>query len=139
MTTEASDIPAGFEPMPSAGGFEDMVGPIYMRRDENGAYRLAFRARADHANPRGVVHGGMLMTLSDTVLGMAVWRAVGNKPCATISFNCHFVAGARPGDWIEANAEIVRRGRSVVFMRGEILAGDRLLGAVEGVWKVLGE
>ena len=134
---DGGDPPAGYRPMTRPGGFEEMIGPIWGTKGADGEYRLAFRAEQRHGNPQGVVHGGMLMTLVDAVMGIAVYRAIGKRRCATISLNCSFVAGGRVGDWLEASAEVVRRGRGVGFMRGDIHAGDRRLIAADGVWKVL--
>ncbi len=136
-SADAPGPPAGYRPMTRPGGFEELIGPIYGAKAGDGDYRLAFRAEDRHGNPQGVVHGGMLMTLVDAVMGIAVYRAIGKRRCATISLNCSFVASGRVGDWLEASAEVVRRGRSVVFMRGDIHAGDRRLITADGVWKVL--
>lgn len=136
--TADMEVPAGFRLMTRPGGFEDLIGPIYGRKDSDDQYRMAFRAGSRHTNPQGVIHGGMMMTVLDTALGFAVFRAIGGKRCATISLNCNFVASGRVDDWLEATATIVRRGRSVVFMRGELMCGDRLLMTGDGVWKVMG-
>jgi uncharacterized protein (TIGR00369 family) len=103
-----------------------------------GGVDLAFRVGEKHLNPNGIVHGGMLMTLADQALGIMVWRSIDQKPCATITLNCNFLAPAKLGDWLEARAEITRRGRSVVFVGGRIQCGDRVLLTAEGIWKVLG-
>lgn len=134
---DGGDPPAGYRPMTRPGGFEALIGPIYGTKDDDGGFRLAFRAGERHGNPQGVVHGGMLMTLVDAVMGIAVYRAIGKRRCATISLNCSFVASGRVGDWLEASAEVVRRGRSVVFMRGDIQVDDRRLITADGLWKVL--
>ena len=73
-------------------GFMATVGPIYAR---DGIY--AFRAEQKHANLVGVVHGGMLMSFADDVLGMTVWEAAGRKPCTTVQLNHQFIAPARIG------------------------------------------
>jgi uncharacterized protein (TIGR00369 family) len=127
----------GWKPLRENGGFESLIGPLWFRREGDGA-AFAFRAEARHANPNGVVHGGMLFSLADHALGSAVFFAGGKRPCATVSLNCDFVAAARPGDWIECRAEILRQGRSLVFVRGRVFAGERLLATADGVWKILG-
>ena len=93
---------------------------------------------ARHANRRGVVHGGMLVTLMDHALGAVVWEAVGRAPIATIQLDAHFLAAVRPGEFVEARGQVVRRTRSVVFVRGALTAGGREVLAASGIWKVLG-
>jgi len=129
--------PEGFRAIRETGGFDDWIGPIYSRRLEDGHYRLGFLAEQRHVNPQGAIHGGMMMSVCDTMMGIAVFRAIGKKRCATIGLNAHFVAGAKIGDWIEASAEIVRRGQSVVFVRGALERGDTCLMTADGIWKVL--
>jgi len=140
MTNPSADgfePPAGFRAIRETGGFDDWIGPIYARRLENGHYRIGFLAEQRHVNPQGAIHGGMMMSVCDTMMGIAVFRAIGKKRCATIGLNAHFVAGAKIGDWIEASAEIVRRGQSVVFVRGKLERGDTCLMTADGIWKVL--
>ncbi len=129
--------PAGFRAIRETGGFDDWIGPLYARRLDGGGYRLGFLAEQRHVNPLGALHGGMMMSVCDTMMGIAVFRAIGKKPCATIGLNAHFVAGARAGDWIEASAEIIRRGQSVVFVRATLARGDTCLMTADGIWKVL--
>lgn len=137
MEMDVADAPPGWRRI-EQDGFAAHVGPLWFIRDADGV-RFGFRAGAQHANPEGVVHGGMLMFFADHVLGAHVWHAIGRRPCATISLNCDFLRAARPGDWVEARAEITRKGRAVVFCRGSLeVAGEPVLTA-DGVWKVIGE
>ena len=128
-------VPQGYEVcrMPD-GEFGDGVGPLLVRSDESG---FALRARPKHCNARGTVHGGMLMTLADQVLGLTVQRAVGSVDVATVSLNCDLVSGAAVGDLIEGEATITRMTRSIVFVRGRLRCGDRVILTASGLWKRL--
>lgn len=128
----------GWKVFAVTGGFEELVGPLYWRRDDGGAVRYGFRAAARHANPRGVVHGGMLMSFADYVLGSTVWVAVEKRPCATASLNCDFLAAAQVGDWIEGEAAVTRRGASLVFVQATLRTEEREVLTANGVWKILG-
>lgn len=116
------------------GPFTEPLGPLFIRDDGSG---FAFRATERHCNARGVVHGGMLLTFADQVLGLSVQRAVGSLDVATVSLNCDLVAGAVPGDLIEGEAEITRISRSIVFVRGTLGCGERTLMNASGLWKRL--
>lgn len=120
------------------GGYPALIGPFLFRRDPAGTLVFAFVAEARHLNLGGVVHGGMLTSFADDVLGMSVWEAAGRRACTTVQLNMHFIAPAREGDRIEGQAEILRITRSVVFVRGTLRCGDRLIAAADGVWKLLG-
>jgi uncharacterized protein (TIGR00369 family) len=117
-------------------GFSALVGPIWARQ-EGGDLAYGFLAEAKHANARGVVHGGMLMTFADQALGRLVSEAVGRKPIATIQLDTHFLAPARPGDFVEAHGKIVRRTRSVVFVEGTLTVKGHPVSRSHGIWKVL--
>ena len=133
----SDDVPAGFVLPENANRFEDLVGPIY----EKGAsddYVCAFRPEAKHDNRRGVVHGGMLFTLADHTLGNMVWDRAGGQPCATVSLNVDYIAGVRAGDWVECSGHITRETRSLIFIKGELTVGGRIVMTATGVWKKLG-
>ena len=115
-------------------GFIGHVGPLH-RRASDGAY--AFRAEQKHANLIGVVHGGMLMSFADRALGEAAMRAADGANCVTIQLEMKFIAIGRLGDWIGFRPQVVKRTGSLVFMRGDVHAGSRLLASADGVWKIL--
>lgn len=58
----------GWEPHTDTG-FIGLVGPLWIRQEENGR-RYGFIAEPKHHNYRGTVQGGMLMTFVDRALGM---------------------------------------------------------------------
>lgn len=129
--------PGGYEELVPEGGFDALVGPLW-RRPTPGGWTCAFRAEPKHANRRGVVHGGMLVSFADHALGMSVWTAVGEKPCATATLATDFVAAVRPGDWVECDAEVTRVSNALVFVRGRLFVGARTVMTATGIWKRLG-
>ncbi len=118
-------------------GFVAEAGPLWVRRSERNL-SVGFMAEARHANVRGVVHGGMLMTLADQMMGQLTWYVAGGRSCATASMNNDFLSPARIGEWIEGEASLVHKGKSLVFVRGDLRVGDRPVLAASGVWKILG-
>ena len=138
-----SDTNAPFDPA-SAGwepygdeGFIGLVGPFWMQPSGDG-YRYAFLAEPKHHNRRGVVQGGMLMTFADRAMGMTCWYANGRVPQATVQLDVHFVDAVQIGEFVEANCEVVRRTRSLIFMTGVLVVGPRVVATAKGIWKALG-
>ena len=128
-------IPASWVVRPTKA-FGTLVGPFY--KPEGGDDTLCgFVADERHGNKRGVVHGGMLATAFDVALGNACWEAVGQKPCATVQLNVHFIGALKLGEFAEVEAEVVRVTSSVVFLRGVMRVGERVVGTADGVWKIL--
>lgn len=75
--------------------------------------RLPYRPELDQ--PAGVVHGGALATLVDTVVVPAIGAGYDEVPVMlTLSMNVQYVGAVRGEDAI-AHGWVTRRGRSVVF------------------------
>jgi acyl-coenzyme A thioesterase PaaI-like protein len=130
-----SAAPAGWLIRPGKA-FNTHIGPFY-QREGGDALRCGFVADIRHANKRGVVHGGMLASAFDVALGNASWQAAGEKPCATVQLNTQFIAAMNLGEFAEIEVEIVRATRSLVFLRGVMRVGDRVVATADGVWKIL--
>jgi uncharacterized protein (TIGR00369 family) len=117
-------------------GFIETAGPLWTRREADGwAYGLLLGP--EHANPAGVAHGGSLVTLADHAISTVAWEAAGRTPCVTVQLDTHFLSSARPGDFVEARAQVRHRSGGMVFMQGTVSVGDRLVLAAQAVMKVV--
>jgi acyl-coenzyme A thioesterase PaaI-like protein len=128
-------VPPGWTAIASKA-FGIHVGPFY-RPAEGPKLVCGFLADERHGNKRGVVHGGMLATAFDVALGNACWDAAGQKPCATVQLNVHFIGAVKLGEFAIIRPEVVKTTRSVVFLRGTMTVDDRIVGTADGVWKIL--
>jgi len=128
-------IPEGFKAFSSISGFIDLVGPYYFGGQDGDTLRYGYLTSEDHQNTNGVIHGGALMTFADTAMGSSVYRAV-KGPCATISMNNEFIAGAKPGEWIEATVVITKVTRTLAFVRAELVSEGKTVLNSSGIWKV---
>jgi acyl-coenzyme A thioesterase PaaI-like protein len=84
------------------------------------------------------MHGGCLMTFADYCLFVAGHAAIAGSHAVTASFNGDFVGKARAGDLIEGTAEVVKAGRSLVFLRGMIATGGQPIMSFSAVLKKTG-
>jgi len=125
----------GWVPRPPIG-FTGLTGPLWSR-PEGDSWAYGLMPTDNHVNGHGIVHGGMLMTLLDNALGITVWMAAGRRPVVTMQLNTHFLAAARPGEFLEGRGEIVRTANSVIFVRGAITTAGRQVAVADGIWKVL--
>ncbi len=126
---------AGWEPKPE-DDFPGVSGPIW-ERVEDGNRLFGFLADRRHVNIRGIVHGGMLVTLADHGLGRTVLAHVQPHGCATIQLNTHFMSSVSVGDFVELRPRIVRATRSVVFVHGVATVRGEPVSQSDGVWKIL--
>ncbi len=132
-----TDIPEGYAPAWNEG-FNAYVGPFYSKVRDDGSVHFFLDMRDEHLNGAGFAHGGLLMAFADAALGSAVHAAIEGAPSATMTLNTDFITAGPPGVRIEAEAEVTRRTRSVVFVSGRVYAGDKTLLTATGIWKILG-
>lgn len=117
--------------------FEDYVGPLYYREQGDGTYRCAFVIDEKHVNGQNGLHGGMLMTFADYALFLIARPRLKDMRAVTVTFNAEFTSVARVGDFVEASGEVVHETRGMLFLRGVISSGDRVLLNFSGVLKKL--
>lgn len=134
MSTPPPDFPDAFEVSDPADPHETAAGLFYMRKGGalGDVYLLAERK---HCNSGGVVHGGLLMTMADLALCAACREGLVGERAITVSLNAEFLAAGREGDFIEAKAELTRRGSSMAFARCVISTGGRSLMTASAVTK----
>ena len=128
-----------FEPLPPAAAerwakfgswdrtyFPKLVGlQLEELRADYCRMRLPYRPELDQ--PAGVVHGGAIATLIDTVVVPAVGAAYDRGwGYATLTMDVQYL-GAVTGEDAIAEGWITQRGRSIVFCQAEVVtAGGRI-------------
>jgi acyl-coenzyme A thioesterase PaaI-like protein len=106
------------------------------QKRQGDVWHYGLLTRADHANPAGAVHGGILAVFADHTLGCYVEAAADGAPNVTIQLNTHFLAAVDPGSFLELRGEVTRVTGTMVFVRGIIAVGERHVLAVDGIWRV---
>ncbi len=114
---------------------EDFIGPFFFYMDQ-GHPRTAFRVREQHCNAHDSVHGGVLMTFADYTLCMGANGGTSDS-VITVSLNSEFTAPAFKGDLIEGRGQVMRRGKSMVFVRCELLANNEVVLVASAVIKLI--
>lgn len=117
-------------------GLPDPLEALWAKRDEAG-WHYGLQLHAGHVNAQGVVHGGVLMTFMDHALSLLAWEAAGRATCTTVQLDSHFLKSVRPPAFVELEAEILRQGRSMIFVRGSLCSDNRRIMQATGVWRVL--
>ena len=126
---------AGWRRFKTRDTFDSLIGPFYFRKDADGHMRCAFRAEQRHMNAGGRMHGGCLMSFADIALFMIAYEELEGRRGVTVQLDSTFLDAARVGDLVEATGKVVRAGGSLVFVRGEIVTGERLLFTFSGILK----
>lgn len=116
--------------------FENVAGPFFWRRRDDGSHHFVLDATERHCNRQGVVHGGLMLTMIDLTFA-AVAKETPDQRLVTISLSSEFVSAGRQGTLIEATAEVTRRTRSLCFMRGQVSSGAETLLNASCIYKYL--
>ncbi len=118
----------------SRDNFETHNGPFYHRMEDDGRIRCAFRVAKKHLNGASNVHGGCFMSFADYCL-FAIAGPVLQGPGVTVAFACEFLDAAHEGELVEGSGEITRAGGSLIFLRGQLRAGERTVFTFSGTIK----
>lgn len=99
--------------------FPQLVG-LQVEELRDGFCRMRLPYRPELNQPAGVVHGGALATLIDTVVVPAIGAHYDEVPMMlTLSMTINFLGAVRGEDAV-ADGWVVRRGRSIVFCEVEV-------------------
>jgi acyl-coenzyme A thioesterase 13 len=123
----------------SAGAdpFETIIGPFYFRVTE-GRAQCAFEPKPHHFNGGGTIHGGCLMSFADFSLFAIAHNALKGAHAVTLTCNSEFVGAGSQNAVVEAEGEVLRETRSLIFVRGLITQASRPVLAFSGTLKKIG-
>ena len=90
----------------------------------SGRAELFMTVRPDMHNGVGWLQGGLYTALCDEAMALALFTVLDEGAAiATISESTSFLQGIRSGR-IRAVGEVVKKGRSVAFMKGQVSSED---------------
>ena len=96
---------------------------------EKGRAVFSMRIKPRHKQLHGVVHGGVLATVADTVAAIAAYTTVPKgTQIATVEMKINFLE-AVPGGKIKAEGRVLRTGRNFVVTECEIYKDDGKMAA----------
>ncbi|MEV0199413.1 PaaI family thioesterase [Nonomuraea sp. NPDC050691] len=91
---------------------------------EQGTLEVAFEAGERFTNPMGVVQGGFLAAMLDDTMGPALVATLpAGQFAPTLDLHVQFLRPAGPGRFV-GRGRVVRRGREVCFLAGELTGPD---------------
>lgn len=123
---------------PGAGAYGRLLDVRLVREEApDGAFEVEMRVDDRHANVEGVTHGGVAMGLLDVAMAGAIRRTLApGEGCASVNLNADFLRPAPPGRLL-ARGRVDRRGATMAFASGEVLAEDgKAVARGTGVWVV---
>lgn len=116
----SKDVENAFKERMSRAPFPAFLGMVLeeVRRDY-ARMRLPYKPELNQ--PAGIVHGGAIVSLIDTVVVNAIFSGLDRMPhqLLTIDIHTHFLSMVKEEDCI-AEAEVRHRGRRIVFLNVEV-------------------
>jgi len=129
-------VPRGYQPFPLLSNFTERNGPLF-HRVRNGKITFAFRVDERHLNPREVVHGGWLTSFVDVSMAKTAMFQIGRDGVApTIHLETDFIGAIKPGQWVECQANLVNRTRSMNFVEGVVTADGTPVARCSAIFKI---
>lgn len=104
--------------------FTDYIGAL-VEEVQEGSCRLTLTTGPQHADDNGNIHTGVLTSVMDSVIGIALGRLRGEEsyatrgPHATIDMSTSFYGRASPGDELIFEGSVVRLDERVAFGEAE--------------------
>lgn len=122
----------GFEPINPVPGFGAFFGPMHY---DAARERLGFRVASRHINLFGLCHGGALAMFADYQLSpLRRSGRVGGPFAPTLSLNIDFLGPARLGDWVEAQARLVKRTGRYLFTDALLTSGGETVARSSAIY-----
>lgn len=133
--SEAAPVPEGFKALRRGSSpFLSSLGPLYAKR-EGEATVIGLRIEEKHLNTRGVAHGGMLVTLADSALGIVIAMSrTPPQPMVTVNLTTDFADVARAGDWVEARVDVQKIGKRLAFANCHLWVGEKRILRASGIF-----
>lgn len=104
---------------------------------EAGTLESDYYAGEGFLNPAGQVQGGILGAMLDDVTAFLVTATLApGEHCATLNLNLSFLKPARAGA-LQGRSRLVRRGRGVCHVAGELLQDGQLVATATAVCTVV--
>ena len=130
------DPAQGYAALFRSSPFLDLTGPFYSK-GKGQSLSIGLRVLDHHLNARGLVHGGVLLTMADIALGYAMATS-GDAPVSAVTsqLSADFAGSARLGDWITSQADIQKVGRTLAFANIYLMVRDVRIVRASGVFAV---
>jgi uncharacterized protein (TIGR00369 family) len=107
------------------GSFAAATGRLLFRPEGKGRARCRMFATEAHMNMGGSIHGGAVMSFIDMAMfagGRCAGMAEGHY--VTLDLTTHFIGRGEAGKPLDAEVQLIRQTRTLVFMQGVCTQDD---------------
>ena len=116
---------------------DGFVGMLGLRTTDaaDGRARMEFDAREEHLNPAGTVHGGVLATLLDTAMGLAVRSTRDDVPAAS-QLTVTFLRPGRVGR-MAVTGRVGKQGEHLVVCDADVEQDGKAVAAAVATFAII--
>jgi uncharacterized protein (TIGR00369 family) len=91
-----------------------------LKKAEMGSISVEFVVREDQCNHAGVLHGGIISTMLDELMGMTLITIEIDFLYVTINLHVDFLFGAKAGETITVTSEVFRVGKKIANVEAKM-------------------
>lgn len=111
--------------------FQSPAGKLigfHVQNAKRGRCAVTFKAKKNHENKIGTVHGGILCDISDAAMGYAFESLIPKGlHGVTVEFKINFLRPAFSGETLKAMAQVISHGKTLYYVECEIFNTRRIL------------
>ncbi len=113
--------------------YNGFLGKLIVRR-EDGKARVRMFPQRVHSNLQDAVHGGTTLGFIDVALFAAsrMFGLIEAGTAVTLDLSTQFIGSGRMGQPLDAEVELLRETRRLIFMRGLVVQGPDTIAAFAG-------
>ena len=117
--------------------FVQLVGfTLRVGQRGSGTSSATLEVRPELLNPNGVVHGGVMFSRADTVMGAALFTTLEpGENCATVEIKIHFLQPVVKGR-IRCLTRLVHRGRRIAVLESHVSVGAKPVAQALGTFTI---
>jgi uncharacterized protein (TIGR00369 family) len=91
-----------------------------LKKADMGSISVEFVVREDQCNHAGVLHGGIISTMLDELMGMTLITIEIDHLYVTINLHVDFLFGAKAGETVTVTSEVFRVGKKIANVEAKM-------------------
>jgi uncharacterized protein (TIGR00369 family) len=95
-----------------------------LKKAELGSISVEFEVREDQCNHAGVIHGGIISTMLDELMGMTLITVEIDHLYVTVNLHVDFLFGAKAGEIVTVTSEVYRVGKKIANVEAKMYNAD---------------
>lgn len=108
----------------SPSHFMNWLKPVVISA-EPGELVFSYVIRKEMTNPAGTIHGGVIASIIDDLIGATVYSLGLKDAYTTVNNSIDYFAPAFEGEVITAKTAIVKKGRTIINLACEVMLPSR--------------